>query len=311
MLDQTIWVTGATGFVGGAAVARLQAEGQPVVPVSRRGGEVLGQKACTLSELGSQLSPGSVVLYAAGRAHVKEPASAASREAFWRANCDEPLAAARLAAARGARRFVFVSSVKVNGERTDGTPFSDEDVPQPEDEYGRSKWEGEQVLWRHAYQTGMELVIVRPPLVYGPGVKANFATMMRWLARGVPLPLASVRNRRSLIALDNLVDLLLLCCHHPAAANEVFLASDGEDVSTPELLRMLGKGLGKPAYLLPVPVPMLKLGASLVGREDMLERLCGSLQVNSQKARTRLQWQPPLSLEAGLQAAAQGYLSRR
>ncbi|WP_341938832.1 NAD-dependent epimerase/dehydratase family protein [Marinimicrobium sp. C2-29] len=299
-----IWIPGAAGFVGRALMARLQADGQSVEPVSRRARTVSGLPARRISALGSHLSAGDVVVYCAGRAHVQEKPGEASRAAFHRANCDEPLAAARLASARCARRFVFVSSIKVNGERTTGIPFSERDTPQPEDDYGRSKWEGEQALWQHARQTGMELVIVRPPLVYGPGVRANFAAMMRALKRGVPLPLASIRNQRSLVYLENLVDFLALCCTDPAAANETFLVSDGRDLPTPELLRLMGEAQGQPARLWPFPVPLLKFGAGVLGRRGMAERLCDSLQVSDDKARNRLVWRPPFSVEEGLRRTA-------
>lgn len=296
----TIWIPGATGFVGRALMARLQADGQSVEPISRNAPTVLGVAAHRISALGSLLSAGDTVVYCAGRAHVQEKPGEASRAAFHRANCDEPLAAARLASARGVRRFVFVSSIKVNGERTTGIPFSERDTPHPQDDYGRSKWEGEQALWQHAQQSGIELVIVRPPLVYGPGVRANFAAMMRALGRGLPLPLASVRNKRSLVYLENLVDLLAICCTHPAAANETFLVSDGRDLSTPELLRLMADAQGRPARLWPFPVPLLKLGAGLLGRRGIADRLCDSLQVSADHARNRLVWRPPFSVEEGL-----------
>lgn len=302
MSEATIWIPGATGFVGRALMAHLQSLGRRAIPVSRQPGEVLGEKTRNVSDLAGELVPGDVVIYAAGLAHCKP--SATSKEAYHRANCDEPLAVARLAAARGAARFVFISSIKVNGERTEGVPFNGLDVPQPEDEYGRSKWEGEQALAKHAFQTGMEMVVVRPPLVYGPNVKANFQTMMRWLERGVPLPLASIENKRSFLYLGNLVDFLEVCSRHPAAVDEVFTLSDGRDLSTPELLRMMGGALGQPARLWHCPVPLLKAGAQLIGRRALADRLCDSLQVSSDKARNRLVWQPPFSVEEGLRVTA-------
>lgn len=297
----TIWIPGATGFVGRALMARLRADRQSVEPISRSASTVEGVPAHRISALGSLLSAGDTVVYCAGRAHVTLTGSAEDElAAHRRANCDEPLAAARLASARGARRFVFVSSIKVNGERTEGVPYSERDTPHPEDAYGRSKWEGEQALWEHAQRAGMELVIVRPPLVYGPGVRANMAALMRAVGRGWPLPLASVRNSRSLVYVENLVDLLALCCTHPAAANEVFLVSDGRDLSTPELVRLMAEAQGRNARLWPFPVPLLKLGAGLLGRRSMANRLCDSLQVSTDKAKNRLVWRPPFSVEEGL-----------
>jgi UDP-glucose 4-epimerase len=215
---------------------------------------------------------------------------------------------ARQAAAAGLRRFVFVSSIKVNGEATQlARPFIADDAPAPLDAYGVSKMEAEQGLREIARQTGMEVVIIRPPLVYGPGVKANFAAMMRWLKRGVPLPLGAIHNQRSLVALDNLVDLILTCLTHPAATNQTFLVSDGEDVSTTELLRRMGQAMGKTARLLPVPASWLKVAASLVGKGDVAQRLCGSLQVDISKTRELLGWVPPVSLDEGLRRAAAGH----
>ena len=221
---------------------------------------------------------------------------------FRRVNVAGTLNLARQAVAAGAKRLVFVSSVKVNGEATlPGQPFKPDDTFVPQDPYGRSKFEAEVGLRALAAETGLEVAIVRPPLVYGPGVKANFAAMVRWLSLGVPLPLgAVVHNRRSLVALDNLVDLLLLCAKHPAAANQTFLASDGEDVSTADLLRRIGVALGNPARLLPMPVGVLKLGAAALRKADVAQRLLGSLQVDISKNRQLLGWQPPVSLDEGL-----------
>jgi UDP-glucose 4-epimerase len=224
---------------------------------------------------------------------------------FRRVNVQATLNLARQAAAAGVRRFVFVSSIKVNGESTQpGSAFTADDAPAPLDAYGISKMEAEQGLRQIALQTGMEVVIIRPPLVYGPGVKANFAAMMRWLKRGVPLPLGAIENQRSFVALDNLVDLIVTCLIHPAAANQTFLVSDGEDVSTTELLRRMGQALGCTARLLPVPASWLKLAADMLGKADMAQRLCGSLQVDISKTRQLLGWQPPLSLDSGLKKAA-------
>jgi nucleoside-diphosphate-sugar epimerase len=214
---------------------------------------------------------------------------------------------ARQAAAAGVRRFLFVSSIKVNGEATQlGRPFTADDAPAPLDAYGISKMEAEQGLREITRQTSMEIIIIRPPLVYGPGVKANFATMMRWVKCGVPLPLGAIHNQRSLVALDNLVDLLVTCITHPAAANQTFLVSDGEDVSTTELLRRIAQALGRPAHLFSVPVSWLELVAAGVGKPDVAQRLCGSLQVDIEKTRRLLGWTPPLNLDQGLKKVAEG-----
>jgi len=237
-----------------------------------------------------------------------EDTAANPLDEFRRVNVQGTLNLARQAAAAGVRRFVFVSSIKVNGEMTQlGRPFTADDAPAPLDAYGVSKMEAEQGLREIALQTGMEMVIIRPPLVYGPGVKANFAAMMRWLRYGVPLPLGVIHNQRSLVSLENLVDLLVTCITHPAAANQTFLVSDGEDVSTTELLRRMGQAMGKPARLLPVPGSWLKLAAGLVGKGDVAQRLCGSLQVDISKTRELLGWVPPVSLDEGLRRAAAGH----
>jgi UDP-glucose 4-epimerase len=250
----------------------------------------------------------SVVVHCAARVHVMRDTSVDPLEEFRRVNVQGTLNLARQAAAAGVRRFVFVSSIKVNGEATQpGCPFTADDILAPLDPYGVSKMEAEQALREIVRQTGMEVVIIRPPLVYGPGVKANFAAMMRWLQRGVPLPLGAIHNQRSLVALDNLVDLIMTCIKHPAAANQTFLVSDGEDASTTELLRRMGQAMGHPARLLPVPASWLKLAAGLIDKRDVAQRLCGSLQVDISKTRELLGWVPPVSLDEGLRRAATGH----
>ena len=229
------------------------------------------------------------------------------REAYRQVNVSGTLNLAHQAANAGVSRFVFVSSIKVNGEATlPGHPFSADDEPAPLDPYGVSKLEAEQGLREIESHTGMEVVIVRPPLIYGPGVKANFASMMRWVARGMPLPLGAIHNARSMVALDNLVDLLATCLKHPAAVGQTFLVSDGEDVSTTELLRRTSQAMGKKAFLLPVPASVLELGATLLGKPAVAQRLCGSLQVDIDKTRHLLGWNPPLTLDQGLKKAVEG-----
>jgi UDP-glucose 4-epimerase len=205
------------------------------------------------------------------------------------------------------KRFVFISSVKVNGEATlPGLPFTAADVPAPLDPYGVSKMEAEQALRQIAAETGMEVVIIRPPLVYGPGVKANFAALMRAVQRGWPLPLGAVHNQRSLVALDNLVDFIVTCLSHSQAANQTFLVSDGEDVSTTELLRRTANAMGKKALLLPVPAFALSWAACILGKGLIAQRLCGSLQVDIDKTRCLLGWTPPLTLDQGLHKVVKG-----
>ncbi|MDP2820531.1 MAG: SDR family oxidoreductase [Polaromonas sp.] len=311
-----ILVTGATGFVGKAVVRRLLAEdaSRRVVVALRRDNQQWPERV--LPRVTGDLEPStewsvalegvSAVVHCAARVHVMADTAANPLDEFRRVNVQGTLNLARQAAAAGVRRFVFVSSIKVNGEATQlGRSFTADDAPAPLDAYGVSKMEAEQGLHEITSQTGMEVVIIRPPLVYGPGVKANFAAMMRWLARGVPLPLGAVHNQRSLVALDNLVDLIVTCLTHPAAANQTFLVSDGEDVSTTELLRRMGQAMGCPARLIPAPVSWLKLAAALVGKQDVAQRLCGSLQVDIEKTRRLLDW-TPLSLDEGLRKAAKG-----
>jgi len=227
-------------------------------------------------------------------------------EEFRRVNVLGTLNLARQAASAGVRRFVFVSSIGVNGAETFQQPYTALDSASPHSPYAVSKYEAELGLQALAAETGMEVVIIRPPLVYGPNAPGNFGSLMRWLQRRVPLPLGAIHNQRSLVALDNLVDLIVVCLTHPAAANQIFLVSDGEDVSTTELLRRMGQALGRPARLVPLPASILKLAAAMVGKPDVAQRLCGSLQVDIEKTRRLLSWTPPLSLAEGLKKAAEG-----
>ncbi|MHB1200374.1 MAG: UDP-glucose 4-epimerase family protein [Polaromonas sp.] len=310
-----VLVTGANGFVGCAVWQQLRMSGVQAVGCVRRSAPFtdMGAAVVTVGDLSAQtdwsvaLAGVEAVVHAAARVHVMDDTANDPLAEFRRVNVQGTLNLARQAAAAGVRRFVFISSIKVNGEATQpGQPFIADDAPAPLDAYGVSKMEAEQGLRQIALQTGMEVVIIRPPLVYGPGVKANFAVMMRWLKRGVPLPLGAIHNQRSLVALDNLVDLIITCLTHPAAANQTFLVSDGEDVSTTELLRRMGQAMGRPARLIPVPANWLKLAAAVVGKQDVAQRLCGSLQVDIEKTRRLLGWSPPLSLDEGLKKAAEG-----
>lgn len=249
------------------------------------------------------------VVHLAARVHVMNDKKPDPLAEFRRVNVEGTVALAHQAAATGVKRFVFLSSIKVNGEFTEqGQPFTADDVPAPEDSYGISKYEAEKLLRQIAVETGMEVVIIRPPLVYGPGVKANFQSMMHWLARGLPLPLAAVtENRRSLVALDNLVDLIVTCLNHTAAVNQTFLVSDGEDLSTAELLNRMGAAMGHPARLIYLPPALLKLGATVLNKPGIYQRLCGSLQLDIAKTRQLLEWIPPVSVDEGLRHAAEGF----
>ncbi len=307
-----ILATGANGFVGRALCAEAVASSMAVCGITRFPYDLpAGVEDLVVNGIDGStdwrdvLTNCDAVVHLAARVHVMKDRAADPLTEFRRVNVQGTLNLARQAAAAGVRRFVFVSSIKVNGEATQlGHPFTADDAPAPLDAYGVSKMEAEQGLRDLAVQTGMEVVIIRPPLVYGPGVKANFATMVRWLKRGVPLPLGAIHNQRSLVALGNLVDLIVTCITHPAAANQTFLVSDSEDVSTTELLRRMGQAMGRPAHLIPVPVNWLKLAAAMVGKPDVAQRLCGSLQVDIEKTRRLLGWAPPLSLDEGLKRAA-------
>lgn len=309
-----IVLTGATGFVGGAILNRLQREQKYPVTAVVRGGSALQLSAVPVIRINTfdgdtqwqnHLESADVIIHSAARVHVMNDVESDPLAAFRKINVEGTLNLARQAAASGVRRFIFISSIKVNGEGTKpGTAYTADDVPAPADPYGISKMEAEQGLRQLAAQTGMEVVIIRPVLVYGPGVKANFLNMMRWLSKGIPLPFGAIHNRRSLVALDNLVDLVVTCISHPAAANQTFLVSDGDDLSTTALLSKMANALQRPARLIPVPSWMLETGATLLGKKALSQRLCGSLQVDISKTRTLLGWTPPISVDQALMATA-------
>ena len=312
-----VLITGGRGFVGRALAARASSR-DFTVRISSRKRLTTTRSHFEFYQVGP-LSPATdwlaalqgvdAVVHCAGRAHVMKDTAVDPLAIFRTINLAGTLNLARQAAEAGVMRFVFISSIGVNGARTDlGKSFSEADKPNPHNAYALSKWEAEQGLLRVADETGMEVVIIRPPLVYGPNAPGNFGSLMRWLNRGIPLPLGAIYNQRSLVALDNLVDLIITCLTHPAAANQTFLVSDGEDLSTTQLLRRMGAALGKPARLIPVPVSILMLGAALVGKPELAQRLCGSLQIDMSKTRELLGWTPPFSVDEGLKKAAEGYL---
>lgn len=310
-------ITGASGFIGSALVARalrdpsLQVSAAvrhtwPSAPPAVRvlSGAELSPDADWRAELAGQ----EVVVHAAALVHVDQGPAARDLAAFRRVNVAGTLNLARQAAAAGVRRFVFVSSIGVNGTRTYGRAFTADSPAAPHSAYAVSKHEAEVGLRVLAARTGLEVVIVRPPLVIGPGAPGNVRRMFRVMARALPLPLGAIRNRRSLVALDNLNDLLLRCTSHPAAVNRTFLVSDGEDLSTTELLRRVAEALGRPARLVPVPTPLLRTCLSLLGGRELARQLCQSLQVDIRTTQQILGWSPPVTLDHAILATAQHFL---
>ncbi|WP_009207365.1 UDP-glucose 4-epimerase family protein [Sulfuricella denitrificans] len=317
-----ILVTGANGFVGTALCHQLIALGASVRGAIRRlersvscieDIELFQVGECDpFADWSKALDGVRAVVHLAARVHVMHEKATDPLTEFRSVNVEGTLNLANQAAKAGVRRFVYLSSIKVNGEKTlPGRPFAERDVPAPLDPYGVSKHEAEEGLRKLAQQTGMEVVIIRPPLVYGKEVKANFLNMMRWLYKGVPLPFGAIHNRRSLVALDNLVDFIVVCLDHPAAANQTFLVSDGEDTSTTELLRRMAIALNVPTRLLPVPQKLLEVGFKMVGKNDLAQRLCGSLQVDIAKSCTVLDWKPLISVDEGLRRTAEYFLRSR
>ena len=306
-------MTGANGFVGRALLPALQRHGLEVRPALRRPCPLLPD-AHVVGELGPEtdwetvLQGVDTVVHLAARVHIMKAAAANPLAEFRRVNTAGTERLARQSVTAGVRRLVYVSTIKVNGEETLGEArFTTEDAPNPSDAYAVSKWEAESVLRRISRDTGMEVVVVRPPLVYGPGVRGNLALLARWISKGVPLPLGCVTtNRRTLIGIDNLTDLLAMCAIKKEAANRLFLAGDSEDLSTVDLLRLIGRALGRRPRLLPVPTPILKSAGALLGKQDIVRRLCGSLRVDNSSARHVLGWEPRVPVEEGMIQAFRG-----
>lgn len=312
-----ILLAGASGFVGRGLVPLLLNQRHEVTAAVRKLTVDLDSRVIQglIDGLSAEqdwqplLIGQEAVIHLAARVHVMSDDSSDPLAEYRKVNVEGTLKLARQAVDAGVKRFIFISSVKVNGEGTTlGAPYSADMQAAPSDPYGVSKMEAEQGLRALAAETGMEVVIVRPVLVYGPGVQANVLSMMRWLHKGVPLPFGAIHNRRSLVALDNLVDLIATCIAHPAAANQTFLVSDGEDLSTTMLLRRMGAALGKPARLLSVPSWMLETGATMLGKKALAQRLCGSLQVDISKTRELLGWTPPVTVDEALNKTAKHFL---
>jgi len=321
-----ILVTGANGFVGQALCSALSQNGFWVRGTIRfQSQDIFNAEiretidVVSVGDIGGRtnwmaaLEGIDTVVHLAGKAHaVYESAYnkkdvEALRDEYFRVNTAGTEQLARSAAKAGIRRIIYMSTAKVNGEETNEVPFSEEDTPHPQGYYAVSKWEAELSLRKISGETGLEVVILRIPLVYGPGVKANFLRLMKYIKNGIPLPLGSVRNLRSLIYIGNLVDAIVKCIKHPFEANKTFLVSDGEDLSTPELIRRLSEALDKPARLIPFPQSLLSLVFKLAGKSDDMERLTGSLVINSAKIRNELNWSPPYSVGQGLMKTAEWY----
>lgn len=308
-----ILVTGASGFVGRSLISRLVNDSLEVRACVRKGHFPLsdtvdvvdGHNLSDNTDWHNVLEGVGVVMHLAARVHVMKDKVADPLAEFRKVNVDGTLNLAQQAAMAGIKRFIFISSIKVNGEHTEkGRPFTENDAPNPQDAYGISKLEAEQGLLKIAQQTGMEVVIIRPPLVYGPGVKANFASMMKAIRRKMPLPFGSINNKRSFVYVENLVSLIVCCINHANAANQTFLVSDGQDLSTTELLRGCAVALNVNTWLLPVPKKIIEVAATLLGKRDVAQRLCGNLQVDITKTRTLLGWAPPITVEEGLKITA-------
>jgi nucleoside-diphosphate-sugar epimerase len=314
----SVLVTGGSGFVGGGLLRYLSAQGgyqlnaalrqeYQDLPAGVQCHQVTGLSPST--DWSQALAGVEVVVHAAARVHVMHEQAQDPLAEFRLANVEGTLQLARQALAAGVRRFIFISSIKVNGETTvPDQPFSADDQPAPQDPYGISKWEAELALRDLLSDSAMELVIIRPVLIYGPGVKANFLSLMRVVERGIPLPLARVSSRRSLLGLDNLLDLIHICMNHPAASNQTFLASDGQDVTLPELLRHIAGAMSKPCRLIPVPVGLMSITAKLLGRGATAQRLLSCLQVDIVKNKQLLQWSPPVRLEQSIRKTVKAYL---
>lgn len=310
-----VLVTGADGFVGRTVRARLSTVGRPWRGAVRGGDAVSGrEELLAVGDIGPETDWGAAlegvdaVVHLAARAHVLRERAADPLGEYRRVNVAGTGRLAREAADRGVRRFVFVSSAGVNGDLAGpDRPFTERDVPRPHSHYALSKWEAEEELRAVSSRTGMEVAILRPPLVYGPGVKANFLRLMRLVSRGLPLPFGSVDNRRSLLGADNLADAITVCLDHAGAAGETFLLGDGESISTPGLIRNLARALGRPVRLLPCPPGLLGAAARAVGASARARQLLGSLVVDDRKIRERLGWRPARAMTEGLEEAARWY----
>jgi len=313
-----ILVTGATGFVGQPLCDRLVAQKHLVSATIRNVSDketlpdeikpiLINSLSDALSR--EQLADIEIVIYLAARVHQMNDNSPSALDLYREINTKAAISLAKKAAENRVRRFIYLSSIKVNGEGLTH-PYSEKDTPNPIDPYGQSKWEAEQGLLKLAQETALEVVIIRPPLIYGPNVKANFLQLLKIIDKSIPLPFGAINNARSILFVGNLVDAIITCLDHPNAKNQTFIVSDGEDLSTTDLIRRLGKALGKSPLLLPIPAELLRLTTKLLGKADIGDRLLGSLQVDSSKIRQMLDWTPPYTVDQGLQATADWFKTR-
>jgi len=322
MLDKHVVVTGSNGFIGRHLCRQLAEAGRQVTACMRKGADasVIGEqndnlRVCRVGQSGADaglsgvLRTADAVIHLAGRAHVMHETVDDPLTEFRRANVGLTETLAALALKSGVKRFIYLSSIKVNGEATEDKPFLADDWPGYCDAYGQSKWEAEEALKRVATDTPMEWVVVRPPLVYGPHVHGNFLSLLRRISRRTPLPIGSIHNRRSLVGVHNLADLLCVLVDHPRAANQCFLASDSEDVSTPELVRGMGAALQRPARIVHCPEVLLRLAGTLAGKRNGVQRLCSSLVLDRHKTSQMLGWSAPLTLDCGLRETAEWFLA--
>jgi len=311
-----VLVTGGSGFIGRSVVARLKDEIQVTAPALRLPTSDISPSHLNdhhdnqlFRDWNDVMAGKDVVVHLAGRAHLMHDPANDPLSAFRAINVDGTINLARMASQHAVKRFVLISSIGVNGRKTDATGFNENTPPAPHADYALSKWEAECELWKITKGTNMEVVIIRPPLVYAGNAPGNFHRLLQIIKAGIPLPLGSINNQRSMIALENIVDFIFLCIHHPAAANELFVISDGTDVSTPEIIRCLAKGMNRRSYLFPIPQSVLRTGASILGKSALYSQLCDSLVVDSRKARRLLGWKPTTPTDTALVKAGHDYMA--